>query len=68
MPRPELLMLYANFVIVFVRKNYDFKKIISLSECLCGQGRKPRGTWGTVPPKFEVGGLPMHASPQYFEK
>jgi len=29
------------------------------------QGRRPRGT---VPPKFEVGGRPMHWSPQYFEK
>jgi len=23
---------------------------------------------GTVPPKFEVGGRPMHPSPQYLEK
>jgi len=29
------------------------------------QGRRPRGT---VPPKFEVRGRPMHWSPQYFEK
>ena len=26
------------------------------------------GTEGTVPPKFEVGGRPMHPSSQYFEK
>src|SRR6218665_678998 len=32
------------------------------------QGWRPRGTGGTVPPKFEVGGPPMHWSPQYFEK
>ena len=33
------------------------------------QGRRPRGYWGDGPPKkFQVGGLPMHPSPQYFEK
>src|SRR6218665_3328964 len=30
---------------------------------LCKQGRRPRGDWGTVPQKFEVGGRPMHWSP-----
>src|SRR6218665_1939842 len=27
------------------------------------QGEKPRGDWGMVPQKFEVGGRPMHSSP-----
>ena|SRR6218665_3608316 len=52
---------------------YDY---ISVSVCLClslflylcVQGRRPRGTGGTVLPKFEVGGRLMHWSPQYFEK
>src|SRR6218665_3438041 len=26
------------------------------------------GDWGTVPPKFEVGGRPMHWSPQVFRE
>ena len=30
------------------------------------QRRRPRGDWGDGPPKFEVGGRPMHWSPQGF--
>ena len=33
-----------------------------------GRGGDLGGTGGTVPQKFEVGGPPMHWSPQYFEK
>jgi len=32
------------------------------------QGRRPRGDWWDGPPKYEVGGRPLHWSPQYFEK
>jgi len=31
-------------------------------------GRTLRKYWGDGPPKFEVGGRPMHPFPQYFEK
>jgi len=52
----------------------DLSKLPLVYRAACMKGRSQRkvcGVWGeglgNGPPKFEVGGRPMHPSPKYFE-
>ena len=56
LPRPRMYNVYAESHLRY----HTFERYYT---CRPSQGRKPRGTGGTVPPKFEVGDSPCIRPP-----